>query len=56
MNTELIQQLSKELASQINKVVNIPLISEDQEQAFFEMIVKMVLQLIFAQFPKTLLK
>lgn len=53
MNTDLIQQLAKELATQINKIVNIPIVSEEQEQAFFEMVVKMVLQLIFAQFPKS---
>jgi hypothetical protein len=52
MNTELIKPLAKELATQLNKLVNIPLVSEEDEQAFFEMVVKVVIEMVLRQLGK----
>lgn len=38
--------LARELATRLNKMINIPLINEEVEQAFFEMVVSMLLGLI----------
>lgn len=49
MSNEMMRALAKELASRVNNAVNIPLISEENEQAFFEMIILMVLELVFSK-------
>jgi len=45
-NTAL-NPLARELATRINKMVNIPLINEENEQIFFELIVTILLQILF---------
>ncbi len=52
MNTELLKPLVKELATKINRSINIPFINEDQEQAFFEMILLLVLDTLLGQLDK----
>lgn len=52
MNTDFIASLAKELAGQINRVVNIPLVTEENEQAFFEMVVMLILSAVLEQFDK----
>lgn len=49
MNKEFLKPLVTELASQVNKVVNIPFVSEEQEQLFFEMIIMLVLETLLRQ-------
>lgn len=39
------QELVRILATRINEMVNIPLINEDNEQAFFELTINMLLQI-----------
>jgi hypothetical protein len=39
--------LARELATRINALVDIPLVSEENEQVFFELIVAILLQLFF---------
>jgi hypothetical protein len=43
------QKLVKELATRINRIVNIPLVNEENEQAFFEMVVSILLGIFFAE-------
>lgn len=52
MNTDLWQPLVKELASKVNHIVNIPFVSEEQEQKFFEMIFLLVLDTLLSQLDK----
>jgi hypothetical protein len=47
-NTSLV----KELATRINKVVNIPLINEENEQVFFELVVAILLDIFFSEMDK----
>lgn len=49
MNNQMMRAMAKELATRINRVVDIPLISEENEQAFFEMIILMVLELVLSR-------
>lgn len=56
MNTELLRPLVKELATKINRSINIPFVNEDQEQAFFEMILLMVLDTLLGQLDKEIRK
>jgi hypothetical protein len=49
MNNELLKALAKELAVKVNKAVNIPLVSEEDEQAFFELIILMILEIVFSK-------
>ncbi len=42
--------LAHELATQVNKLINIPLVSEEHEQEFFELIIAILLQLFFDSF------
>lgn len=44
MDNEIKRQIAREVASRINAAVNIPFIKEEDEQAFFEMLVMLVLQ------------
>ncbi|MCB5265912.1 MAG: hypothetical protein LHW41_06720 [Candidatus Cloacimonetes bacterium] len=39
--------LTHELATRLNALINIPLVSEENEQAFFELVVAILLQLLF---------
>ena len=48
MTKELQAILVKEVATKINKLINIPFMSEKQEQILFEAIVQVVLELIFS--------
>jgi hypothetical protein len=49
MNNELLKVLAKELAVKVNKAVNIPLVKEEDEQAFFELIILMLLEIVFSK-------
>ena len=49
MDNELIQAMASELAAKVNKIVNIPLVSEENEQAFFEMIILMLLDIVLSK-------
>ncbi len=46
--------LVKELATRINKLVNIPLINEQNEQVFFEMVVAILLDIFLGELDKQL--
>jgi len=52
MNKDLLRPLVVELASKLNKMVNIPWVDENQEQAFFEMMILMVLETLLTQFSR----
>lgn len=52
MNTDFIKLLAKELATKLNHLVNIPFIKEEDEQAFFEVVVNIVLGAVLANFDK----
>ena len=43
---QFIKELAKQLATQINKSINIPWLNEEQEQMFFELVVTKVLELV----------
>jgi hypothetical protein len=49
MNNELLKTLAKELGTRVNKAVNIPLVKEEDEQAFFELIILMLLEIVFSK-------
>jgi hypothetical protein len=49
MDQEILKALAKELATRVNNAVDIPLVNEEDEQAFFELIILIVLELIFAK-------
>ncbi len=49
MDSALIKALAVELAGKVNGVVNIPLVKEEDEQAFFELIILMVLEIVFGK-------
>ncbi|HPI25358.1 MAG TPA: hypothetical protein PLO57_02755 [Candidatus Cloacimonadota bacterium] len=55
MKTEIIKPLAKELATRINMTVNIPFVSEEQEQYFFEMIIILVLDTLLGRLSKEML-
>jgi len=48
MNDNMNQILARELATKINKLVNIPLIREEDEQIIFELIVMIMLDFLFS--------
>ena len=52
MNTDFIKLLAKELTTKLNHLVNIPFIKEEDEQAFFEVVVNIVLGAVLANFDK----
>ena len=56
MNTDFIKTLALELATRINKLVNIPLVKEEDEQKFFEMIVLMVLEIVISKLGREMEK
>lgn len=39
--------LTHELATRLNDLINIPLVSEENEQVFFELVVAILLQILF---------
>ena len=41
-----IQVIAREIATQINNKINIPFLSEEQEQVFFELVVSKVIELV----------
>ena len=49
------QTLVKELATRINSIVNIPLINEQNEQIFFEMVVSILIGIFFEEIDNQLL-
>ncbi len=52
VKNEILQPLVVELATKLNKLVNIPWVDEQQEQAFFEMIIQLVLETLLTQFSR----
>lgn len=54
MNSELIQALAKELATKVNGVVNIPLVDEEHEQAFFELLIVILLEILLNKLGRSL--
>ena len=47
MDSDLLKELAKSLATKVNAALDVPLVSEENEQAFFEMIILIVMELIF---------
>jgi len=47
MNNELFSQIAKELATKLNQMLNIPLVNEEDEQKFFEIVTAIILELVF---------
>lgn len=41
-----ITNMAKELAHQLNKVINIPFVSEEEEELFFQLVVTKVFEMI----------
>ncbi|MDI9528699.1 MAG: hypothetical protein QM233_02065 [Candidatus Cloacimonadota bacterium] len=54
MNSELIQALAKELATKVNGIVNIPLVDEEHEQAFFELLIVILLEILLNKLGRSL--
>lgn len=48
--------LIKELATRINDLVNIPLINEQNEQVFFEFVIRILLDIFLDELDKQLLQ
>lgn len=46
------QDLVTELATRINGIVNVPLINEQNEQVFFELVVSILLGIFFDEMDK----
>ena len=49
MDNEILKTLAKELASKVNAAVNIPLVKEEDEQALFEIIILMVMEILLGK-------
>ena len=47
MDSQVIKALAQELAKRVNGAVDVPLIKEEDEQAFFELIILIILELVF---------
>jgi len=47
--------LVKELATRVNSLVNIPLVNEQNEQVFFELVISILLDIFFDELDKQLL-
>ena len=54
MNSELIQALAKELATKVNGIVKIPLVDEEHEQAFFELLIVILLEILLNKLGRSL--
>jgi len=48
--------LTKELATRINKLLDIPLINEQNEQAFFEFVLSFLLNVFLEELDKQLIQ
>jgi hypothetical protein len=48
----VIVTLAKELAAQLNHVINLPFINEEEEEVFFKLVVTKVLELAFGHLIK----
>jgi hypothetical protein len=51
-----IQTLAKEIATQINKQINIPWLNEEQEQIFLELVITKVFELTIGSLLKHIQK
>ncbi|MGC9361692.1 MAG: hypothetical protein ACP5F3_02060 [Candidatus Syntrophosphaera sp.] len=49
MDQEILKALAKDLATRVNCAVDIPLVKEEDEQALFELIILIVIELIFTK-------
>lgn len=49
MNREMLQEMAAELAKKVNKVINIPLIGEEDEEAFFELVIMLLLDIVLSK-------
>ena len=49
MDKDILKELAQELATKVNAAVNIPLVKEEDEQAFFEIVILMMLELVFSK-------
>jgi hypothetical protein len=52
MDPTLINKLAQELADLVNKEIDIPLVNEENEQAFFEVIIRCILSLLLSKIGK----
>ena len=46
MNENMLHNIAEELAKKVNKALNLPILNEQQEQAFFEMVILLLLELL----------
>jgi hypothetical protein len=46
---QYISIIARELAKRLNKVINLPFLSEEEEELFFRLVVTKVLEIIFGQ-------
>ena len=46
MNENMLHNTAEELAKKVNKALNVPILNEQQEQAFFEMVILLLLELL----------
>ncbi len=49
MDKTLLRELARKLATRVNELVDIPFIKEEDEQALFELIILLVLELVFGR-------
>jgi hypothetical protein len=52
MNNELLKILAQELATKVNSIVNIPFLTEEDEEIFFQLVILNVLQIVMSKFSK----
>ncbi|MDZ4121345.1 MAG: hypothetical protein U1C33_02925 [Candidatus Cloacimonadaceae bacterium] len=48
MSNELIYEIARQIAEQINQKVNIPFLNEDEEQALFQLLVLKALEILWS--------
>ena len=46
MNENMLHNIAEELAKKVNKALNVHILNEQQEQAFFEMVILLLLELL----------
>ena len=46
MNENMLHNIAEELAKKVNQALNLPILNEQQEQAFFEMVILLLLELL----------
>ncbi len=49
MDKTLLRELARKLATRVNELVDIPFVKEEDEQALFELIILLVLELVFGR-------